>query len=75
MSKWSKELQEKTRLEVFPGAIMKDENHNYGIYIQIGERAVIKGINENRFPPIPNDEVIASFGSVNEMVDAGWVMD
>ena len=44
MSKWSEELQEKTRLEVFPGAMMKDENHNYGFFFDDGERVIIKGI-------------------------------
>lgn len=75
MSNWSDELQEKTRLEVFPGAIMKDENHNYGIYFENGDRVVIKGIIEGGFIPMPSDEIIATFSSRNEMVNAGWVMD
>lgn len=75
MNNWSDELQEKTRLEVFPGAIMKDENHNYGIYFENGDRVVIKGIIEGGFIPMPSDEIIATFSSRNEMVNAGWVMD
>lgn len=70
MSKWSEELQEKTRLEVFPGTMMKDENHNYGFFFDDGERVIIKGIIEGGFMPVPSEEIIATFGSVMEMVDA-----
>lgn len=75
MSKWSEELQEKTRLEVFPCAMMKDENRNYGFFFDDGERVIIKGIKEGGFMPVPSEEIIATFGSVMEMVEAGWVMD
>ena len=75
MSKWSEELQEKTRLEVFPGAMMKDENHNYGFYFEEGERVIIKAVKSGGFMPLPSEEIVATFGSVVEMVDAGWVMD
>jgi len=75
MSKWSEELQEKTRLEVFPGAMMKDENHNYGFYFEEGDRVIIKAVKSGGFAPIPSEEIVATFGSIMEMVDAGWVMD
>ena len=75
MSKWSKELQEKTRHEVFPGAVMKNENHNYGIYFEEDGSVVIKGISEGGFMPMPNDKIVATFSSVTEMMDAGWVID
>jgi len=75
MSKWSKELQEKTRHEVFPGAVLKNENHNYGIYFEEGDKVVIKGIIEGGFMPMPNDKIIAAFSSIIEMIDAGWVID
>ena len=75
MSKWSKELQEKTRHEVFPGTVLKNENHNYGIYFEEGGSVVIKGIIESGFMPMPNDKIIAAFTSVIEMIDAGWVID
>lgn len=75
MSKWSKELQEKTRHEVFPGAIMKDENHTYGLYFEEGGRVVIKGIIEGSFMPMPNDKIVAAFSSIEEMIDAGWAID
>lgn len=75
MSKWSDELQEKSRLEVFPGDIMKDENHKYGIYFENGETVIIKGIIEGGILLMASDEIITTFGNINEMVDAGWVMD
>ena len=75
MSKWSKELQEKTRHEVFPGTVLKNENHNYGIYFEEGGSVVIKGIIESGFMPMPNDKIIAAFTSVTEMIDEGWVID
>ena len=75
MSKWSEELQEITRLEVFPGAMMKDENHNYGFYFEEGQKAIIKGVKSGGFMPVPTEEIIATFNSVMEMVEAGWVMD
>ena len=75
MSKWSKELQEKTRHEVFPGAVMKDENHNYGIYFEEGGRVVIKGIIKVGFMPMTNDKIVVAFSSIEEMIGAGWVID
>lgn len=75
MSKWSKELQEKTRHEVFPGAVMKDENHNYGIYFEEGGSVVIKGIMKVGLMPMPNDKIVATFSSIIEMIDTGWVID
>ena len=75
MSKWSKELQEKTRYEVFPGAIMKDENHTYGLYFEEGGRVVIKGIIKVGFMPMTNDKIVVAFSSIEEMIGAGWVID
>ncbi len=75
MSKWSEELQEKTRLEIYPGAMVKDEDHNYGFFFEEANRVVVKGIIEGGFIPMPSDEIIASFASVMEMVEAGWVID
>lgn len=76
MSKWSKELQEKTRLEVFPGAMMKNEDHDYGFYFEEKGKIVIKGVADGSgFMPMPSDEVKATFDTVNQMVEAGWVMD
>lgn len=75
MSKWSKELQGKTRHEVFPGAVMKNENHTYGIYFEENGSVVIKGVIESGLMPMPNDKIVANFSSIIEMIDAGWVID
>ena len=41
MSKWSEELKDKTRTELFPSAMVKDEEHNYGIVTEIEPKIVI----------------------------------
>lgn len=75
MSKWSEELKEKTRTELFPSAMVKDEEHNYGIVTEIKPKIVIKGVVNGGFIPMPSEEAIATFNSVMDMVDAGWVLD
>ena len=75
MSKWSEELQEKTRTELFPSAVVKNENHDYGIVTEIEPKVIIKGIMDGGFIPMPSEETIATFDSVMKMVDAGWVID
>ena len=75
MSNWSEELKEKTRTELFPSAMVKDEEHNYGIVTEIERKIVIKGIVNGGFMPMPSEETIATFNSVMDMVDAGWVLD
>ena len=75
MGKWSEELKEKTRTELFPSTMVKDEEHNYGIVTEIERKIVIKGIVNGGFIPMPSEETIATFNSVVDMVDAGWVLD
>ena len=75
MGKWSEELKEKTRTELFSSAVVKDEEHNYGIVTEIERKIVIKGIVNGGFIPMPSEETIATFNSVVDMVDAGWVLD
>ena len=75
MGKWSEELQEKTRTELFSSAVVKDEEHNYGIVTKIEPKIVIKGVVNGGFMPMPSEETIATFNSVMDMVDAGWVLD
>ena len=75
MSKWSEELKEKTRTELFSSAVVKDEEHNYGIVTKIEPKIVIKGVVNGCFIPMPSEETIATFNSVMDMVDAGWVLD
>ena len=75
MSKWSEELKEKTRTELFSSAVVKDEEHNYGIVTEIEPKIVLKGVVNGDFIPMPSEETIATFNSVMDMVDAGWVLD
>ena len=75
MGKWSEELKEKTRTELFSSAVVKDEEHNYGIVTKIEPKIVIKGVVNGGFMPMPSEETIATFNSVMDMVDAGWVLD
>ena len=75
MSKWSKELQEKTKNELFLGAMVKDEEHNFGFVVAADPKVIIKGVAPNSFMPLPSEETIATFDSVEEMVDSGWVLD
>ena len=77
MSKWSEELQETTRMEVFPGAIMKDEDHNYGIFFEINGNVVIKGIVPGSgLMPKASDEILATLQAaepyfVRKVIPAG----
>ena len=75
MSIWSEELQEETRKELFLCALVKDESHNYGIVTEIGKKIIIQGVENGGSLPAPNGEIIATFDSVDNMIDAGWVLD
>ncbi len=75
MSKWSKELQNNTLENIRPGAMVKDEEHNYGFVTDIEPKVIIKGVVSGGFMPEPGDETIATFNSALDMVEAGWVLD
>lgn len=75
MSKWSKELQNNTLDNLYPGAMVKDEDHNYGFVTDIEPKVIIKGVVSGGFMPEPSDETIATFNSALDMVEAGWVLD
>lgn len=75
MSKWSKELQNNTLENIRPGAMVKDEDHNYGFVTDIEPKVIIKGVVSGGFMPEPGDETIATFNSALDMVEAGWVLD
>lgn len=75
MSKWSKELQNNTIDNLTPGTMVKDEEYNYGFVTEIEPKVIIKGIVSSGFMPEPSDEIIATFNSVLDMVEAGWVLD
>ena len=77
MSGWGEELKENTRNYIFSGAMMKNEAHDFGVFTLSKQGGVIiKGIKDGAtFPFVPSDEVIASFASIEEMVEASWVLD
>lgn len=75
MSKWSKELQNNTLDNLYPGAMVKDEDYNYGFVTDIEPKVIIKGVVSGGFMPEPSDETIATFNSALDMVEAGWVLD
>ena len=75
MSKWRKELQNNTLENIRPGAMVKDEEHNYGFVTEIEPKVIIKGVLSGGFIPEPSDETIATFNSPLDMVEAGWVLD
>lgn len=75
MGKWSKELQNNTLENIRPGAMVKDEDHNYGFVTEIEPKVIIKGVLSGGFISEPGDETIATFNSALDMVEAGWVLD
>lgn len=75
MGKWSKGLQETTRQEVYTGAVMKSDKGDFGIFVRDTDKVVIKGIVSGQSFPVASDETIATFPSVEKMIEAGWVID
>ncbi len=75
MGKWSEELKEKTRRQMCAGAVVKNEARDFGMVMEMVPKVVIYGIQSGIIMPLPTDEVIATFDNVNQMVDAGWVLD
>ena len=75
MGKWSEELKKKSREQMYTGAIVKNEARDFGMVMEMVPKVVIYGIQSGIIMPLPTDEVIATFDNVNQMVDAGWVLD
>ncbi len=75
MSKWSNELKQMTLTGTFPLAVVKNEDHDFGIVITTEPKVVINSIQAGAFMPVPSEEVIAIFDSVSQMVESGWVLD
>ncbi len=66
MGKWSEERREMTREELFPGAVVKNEEHEFGFVMTMNPRIVINGIQPGSIMPLPSEEVIATFDTVNQ---------
>ena len=75
MSKWSNELKQMTLSGTFPLAVVKNEEHDYGIVMTTEPKVIINSIQVGAFMPMPSEEVIATFDSVSQMVEAGWALD
>lgn len=75
MSKWSEELKETTRTKLYLGAVVKNEEYEHGIVMNKEPKVVIHGILNKGVIPLPSADVIATFDSVDQMIDAGWVLD
>ncbi len=76
MSKWSEELKETTRKELYLGAVVKNEEHEYGLVMRKEPQIVIHGIQSGSGAiPLPTADVLATFDNVDQMIDAGWVLD
>lgn len=80
MKGWSKEIKELTRKNVGSGAALKSWDGEFGIFgSSLKGEVYIYGLDEEKSDklhfPIPSDKVIATFASIDEMIDAGWVLD
>ncbi len=75
MSKWSEELKETTRKELYLGAMVKNEEHEYGLVMRKKPQIVIYGIQGGGSIPLPTADVLGTFDDVDQMIDAGWVLD
>lgn len=76
MGKWSDSLIEKTRSEAYPGAMMKRLNGDSGMMSKRDADGIkIVGVRCENYMPVPTDEVIAEYKSMNEMIAAGWAID
>lgn len=73
---WSKELQNRTRYDIFPGAIVKDDHWNFGAYFPEADGSItLNGVETKNYMPVPTNEVIATFKNKEAMIAAGWVID
>lgn len=73
---WSKELKDRTKNTIFPGAIVKDEQWNFGVYFPESDGSIIlRGVDSSNHIPVSTDEIIAVYENKEAMIAAGWVMD
>lgn len=75
-NKWSDELINETRRIAGDGCILKSSDGEFGFFSSTaGVGVKILGVKSESFMPVPSNEVIATFNSLDEMIDAGWVVD
>ncbi len=76
MEKWSKATEKLTREQAYPGAMMKSFDGKYGMMSARSESGItIVGVKIEKYMPVPTDEVVAKFSSIDEMIQAGWAID
>ena len=74
---WSEELREMTKRDIYPGAVVKNcgEDFGFGVVVEITPRIVINDVKFNGVVPEAADEVLVTYDTVNQMIDAGWALD
>lgn len=73
---WSKELQEKTREEAYPGAMMKKLDGSFGMMKMRNANGIkISGVKAEGYMPVPTNEIIAEYKNLSEMIADGWAID
>lgn len=76
MKDWSNNLKDLTRRNAGDGAILKNRNHDFGFYVSRSDGGInILGTTIRMGMPCPTDKVLASFGDMEELISAGWVLD
>lgn len=76
MEQWSKEIIKKTRSCIGDGAMVKNLEGDFGIYTKWRDSNItIYGVDGSAAFPNPSDEVLATFKTLDEMIEAGWVID
>lgn len=72
---WSESIKNKTHECAGDGAMLKNENWDFGFYASDGNGVKIIGVKSSAVFPIPSGEVIARFPDIEAMIEAGWVID
>lgn len=76
MAQWSKEIIKKTRSCVGDGAMVKNHEGEFGIYTKWRDSDItIYNVDGSAAFPNPGDEVLATYKTIDEMIEAGWVID
>ncbi|MEL3904060.1 MAG: hypothetical protein P1P63_02955 [Treponemataceae bacterium] len=75
MEKWSKELEEQTRESIFSGAMVKSRNYEYGFCFFDAGIVTIRNVITKDYMPLPGEKTIARFDTIEQMIEAGWVID
>lgn len=73
---WSENIKNQTREYAGDGAMLKSDKFEFGFYTTNAKGGInILGVETKNYMPVPTKEVIATFSDIEEMIDAGWVID